>query len=123
MERGVFASTLSANHYNRIALAKLNVRDRRQPAKMEFRMPGITEPIKYYIIDTDYDNYTLAWGCYEASNLRGTFGHFEYIWLLSRTPKMDTAIQQELYTLMDDRGIRRLRLTRNRMDNCEEKVN
>ncbi|XP_067124045.1 apolipoprotein D-like [Centruroides vittatus] len=121
-ERGAFASLFNRNHYHRILRSKLTAPDSRRPSRMEFTMRGITEPVKYVVLDTDYGNYSLVWSCYESRPLGGALGHFEYVWLLSRTPKMEPTFQQSLYTLLDDNGIRRFYLTKNRMNNCDNKL-
>ncbi|XP_067122224.1 apolipoprotein D-like [Centruroides vittatus] len=121
IERGGYISLLNRNFYNRIVHTKLNTPDTRRPGRLEFNFPGLTQPLKYVILDTDYDNYALTWSCYEFRRLGGTLGHFEYIWVLSRHVHTDKEVKQKLYTALDDNGIRRFYITKNRMDECHSK--
>ena len=45
----------------------------------------------YWVVDTDYDNYSLVWSCadYKVASL-------EFAWILSRKPTLDDAIVTEL---------------------------
>ena len=45
----------------------------------------------YYVLDTDYDNYSIVYNCVKA----GLFKH-EYMWILSRTQKIELDVQEGL---------------------------
>lgn len=61
----------------------------------------------YWVLDTDYDNFAVVWGCFQPGNLiRG-----ESAWILSREPKLkDTIVrrvQESIEKYLDEDLLRR----------------
>jgi len=56
----------------------------------------------YWILDTDYENYSIVYSCVDY-----IFGlvHFEFAWILGREKNMDPALIQEGVDLMAGYGI------------------
>jgi lipocalin len=60
--------------------------------------------IDYIILDTDYNNYAIAYACYN-----GAFVNFRYAWVLSRTKTLDQATLTKISSIVLDRtGIDKL---------------
>uniref|UniRef100_A0A673ML28 Apolipoprotein D n=1 Tax=Sinocyclocheilus rhinocerous TaxID=307959 RepID=A0A673ML28_9TELE len=55
--------------------------DASEPAKLEVSFFEDAPPGPYWVLATDYDNYTLIYSC---SDFAGLF-HAEYSWIMSRT--------------------------------------
>ena len=51
----------------------------------------------YLILDTDYDNYTIVWGC---SSLQG-FLRAEFAWVLARKPQISDDIREKINKIID----------------------
>lgn len=53
--------------------------DANQPAKMSLRTGRMPWPVNYWVLDTDYDAYSVIYSCKGF----GAF-HFDIVWILSR---------------------------------------
>ncbi|KAK4286861.1 hypothetical protein Pmani_040049, partial [Petrolisthes manimaculis] len=56
----------------------------KEPGVLQVEFPGHI-PAEYHILDTDYENYSAVYNCFETANDT----HLEYGWLLSRTQHLD----------------------------------
>ena len=63
------------------------------------RDPTVNDAPNYLIVDTDYDNYSVTYLC----NKRFGFLKHEYLYVLSRTPSMPSAIYDQVYKLIDEK--------------------
>eukprot|EP01123_Difflugia_compressa_P015987 TRINITY_DN942_c0_g3_i1.p1 TRINITY_DN942_c0_g3~~TRINITY_DN942_c0_g3_i1.p1 ORF type:complete len:186 (+),score=33.99 TRINITY_DN942_c0_g3_i1:61-618(+) len=65
--------------------------DPTQPAKLAVAFGGVdVYRAPYWVVSTDYNSYSLVFSCVSVAGLY----HFEYAWILSRTPSLpDTTIQ------------------------------
>jgi lipocalin len=60
--------------------------------------------IDYIILDTDYNNYAIAYACYNSA-----FVNFRYAWVLSRTRMIDQPLMTKISSIVLDRtGIDKL---------------
>lgn len=61
----------------------------------------------YWVLDTDYDNFAVVWGCFQP----GTLIRAESAWILSREPKLkDTIVrrvQETIEKYLDEDLLRR----------------
>ncbi|XP_003436167.2 uncharacterized protein LOC11175951 [Anopheles gambiae] len=57
----------------------------------------------YWILDTDYENYSIVWSCEPIGEERS----LEYYWLLSRTPALpeDEELREKIEILKEQNGI------------------
>ncbi|XP_050072150.1 uncharacterized protein LOC126560032 [Anopheles maculipalpis] len=57
----------------------------------------------YWVLDTDYENYSLVWSCEPIGEERS----LEYYWLLSRTPSLpeDEELREKIHSLKEQNGI------------------
>ena len=55
----------------------------------------------YWVLDTDYDNYTLIYSCSEILGLT----HYEFAWILSRQKTLSDDLRKKLYAELTAYGI------------------
>ena len=53
---------------------------------------------EYIILNTDYDNYSIVYSCYDAGFMKD-----QYVWILSRKPEIDNNLQNNLTTYIYDK--------------------
>lgn len=58
-------------------------------------------PAPYWVLATDYDNYTLVYSCTDFDNLF----HAEYSWIMSRTRTLSKETISELLAILTSHGI------------------
>ncbi|XP_065165935.1 apolipoprotein D-like [Atheta coriaria] len=94
-----------------------NVLQRSDHAKLSIKFPSLrgfvnfTAP--YWILDTDYDNYSLVWSC-------NNFGMFstKNAWILTRSRLPSLEIIGHAYKILDNIGINRAYFIRTDQKNC-----
>ena len=55
----------------------------------------------YWIVDTDYDTYSLIWSCTDFGIL-----NFDFAWILSRKRTMTAAVESKLKDKLQGYGIK-----------------
>ncbi|GBL56373.1 hypothetical protein AVEN_228006-1, partial [Araneus ventricosus] len=53
----------------------LHTPDAKTPAKLELVMGPLSLFLRYRIIDTNYDDYAVVWGCFESPKYSSILGH------------------------------------------------
>ncbi|XP_022344558.1 apolipoprotein D-like [Crassostrea virginica] len=76
--------------------------DKNVPAKLEVRFSDKAPYGKYWVLDTDYENYTFIYSCTDLAGL----SHIEFAWILSRTRTLDDKYKTKLYDLATSFGIK-----------------
>lgn len=56
---------------------------------------------KYWILDTDYTNYTMIYSCTDILELF----HISYAWILGRDRTLDESIENRLFAKAESYGI------------------
>jgi len=78
------------------------VPDPEHPGELLVDFP--TSPVKgeYWVLDTDYENYTIIYSCVDY-----VFGliHFEFAWILTRETNADPALIQQGTDLLESFGV------------------
>ncbi|KAI8438143.1 hypothetical protein MSG28_010769 [Choristoneura fumiferana] len=69
----------------------------------------------YWVIDTDYDNYAVVWGC----NDFGVF-HTRNAWILTRARNPDLPVLEKAYAVLDKNNISRAYLMRTDQKSCPD---
>ncbi|XP_017769000.1 PREDICTED: apolipoprotein D-like isoform X2 [Nicrophorus vespilloides] len=84
-------------------------------AKLKLRIPRIPE-LNYWIIDTDYETYTIEWSCTDFLNI-----NLQMLWVLARTPQIDENIVGTVKRIMKEKnlGKRGMRISGNDPENCK----
>ncbi|NWX86805.1 APOD protein, partial [Nothoprocta ornata] len=70
--------------------------DVKEPAKMGISFNWFTPSAPYWVISTDYENYSLVYSC---TNIIWLF-HVNYAWILSRAPEMHPETVTNLKSLL-----------------------
>ncbi|NWW04090.1 APOD protein, partial [Oreocharis arfaki] len=70
--------------------------DVKQPAKLGVRFNWFMPAAPYWVISTDYENYSLVYSC---TNLLWLF-HMDYAWILSRAPEMHPETVEHLKSVL-----------------------
>ena len=65
-----------------------------------FRSTG-SPPAPYWVLSTDYDSYTLVYGCTDFLGLL----HVDFAWILSRERTLSTDTVEELRSILMSHGI------------------
>ncbi|XP_051985278.1 apolipoprotein D-like [Xyrauchen texanus] len=79
--------------------------DASEPAKLEVLFPG-SPPAPYWVLATDYDNYSLVYGCADF----GVF-HLDFAWILSRSRTLPKETISELQGILKSSGVNVEKLT------------
>jgi len=86
-------------------------------AKLGVRFPSVpfAGEAPYWVLDTDYDNYSVVWSCNDL-----TFFNFQIVWFLSRSrfPNEDT--KRRVYHTMESLGLRTSLLIKTEQTKCPE---
>uniref|UniRef100_A0A8B9NS21 Apolipoprotein D n=1 Tax=Apteryx owenii TaxID=8824 RepID=A0A8B9NS21_APTOW len=70
--------------------------DVKEPAKLGISFNWFTPSTPYWVISTDYENYSLVYSC---TNIIWLF-HVNYAWILSRAPEMHLETVDNLKSLL-----------------------
>ncbi|XP_052713094.1 apolipoprotein D-like [Crassostrea angulata] len=76
--------------------------DKNVPAKLQVRFSDKAPYGKYWVLDTDYDHYTLIYSCTDLAGL----SHIEFAWILSRSRTLDDQYKTKLFDLVTSYGIK-----------------
>ncbi|XP_036453071.1 apolipoprotein Da, duplicate 2 [Colossoma macropomum] len=76
-------------------------KDPSEPAKLEVSFFEGVPPGNYWVLSTDYENYSLVFGC---SDYLGLF-HVEFAWILSRSRSLPKETLSELQDILTSNGI------------------
>jgi len=86
--------------------------------KLSFSYPALTfspQNAPYWILDTDYTNYSVVWSC---SNFR--FLRLKIFWILTRDPNPDDAVIRKAFDVLSQNGISRRTLSKTNHKNCSQ---
>lgn len=70
--------------------------DVKEPAKLGVRFNWFMPSAPYWVISTDYENYSLVYSC---TNILWLF-HFDYAWIMSRSPDMHPDTVEHLKSML-----------------------
>ncbi|KAJ2940629.1 hypothetical protein O0L34_g14734 [Tuta absoluta] len=93
---------------------------RSDEGKLSVRFPSmpINFPAPYWVVDTDYDNYAVVWGC----NDFGLF-HTRNAWILTRERNPPLSVMEKAYQASDRNNINRAYFLRTDQKNCPDDYN
>ncbi|KAK7574381.1 hypothetical protein V9T40_011572 [Parthenolecanium corni] len=69
---------------------------------------------KYYVLDTDYDNFAILWSCSNMGLM-----HSDLIWILGRDKKISPLHRSLIYSTLDSFKIDDGRLTLSKQKDCD----
>ncbi|XP_015927987.2 lopap [Parasteatoda tepidariorum] len=88
------------------------------PAKLELVMGPLQLFLQYHVIDTNYDDYAVIWGCFESPKYSPILGHTENLWILSRNKTLSEEHKETIYNKLDTLNINRAGLVETTFENC-----
>ncbi|XP_026731796.1 apolipoprotein D-like [Trichoplusia ni] len=92
---------------------------RSDEAKLSVSFPSLPINIEapYWVLDTDYETYSVVWSCYE-------FGLFHTVntWILTRERNPPVAVLEKAYSILDKNHISRAFLIRTNQKDCQESI-
>ncbi|KAL3859359.1 hypothetical protein ACJMK2_009584 [Sinanodonta woodiana] len=88
--------------------------DPNDTARLEVRFSEFAPYANYWIIDTDYENYTLVYSCKDFLGVE----KFEFAWILSRTHNLATKDKDRLFEVLEKSGIKSSNFMMTDQTNC-----
>ncbi|XP_063548914.1 uncharacterized protein LOC134756051 [Cydia strobilella] len=90
---------------------------RSDEGKLSVRFPSLPFAFSapYWVVDSDYDNYAIVWGC----NDFGVF-HTRNAWILTRSRNPELSVLEKAYTVLDKNNISRAYFIRTDQKNCPD---
>ncbi|KAL1123304.1 hypothetical protein AAG570_002390, partial [Ranatra chinensis] len=87
----------------------------KEPSKFNLRFPYLPLDAPYWVLDTDYDNYSVIWSC-------SNFGIFSTrnAWILTRARNPTLQIMEKAYGVIDKNGISKAYFIRTDQKNCPD---
>merc|ERR1712168_259383 len=86
---------------------------KKEPAKMKVRFSKWQMWAPYWVVDTDYDSYTLVWSCISMGMSR-----LEYAWIMSRDKTLDPDTLAQIHETGNKMGIA-MKKVKKSDQNCE----
>lgn len=96
----------------------LHTPDAKKPARMELVMGPLSLFLRYRVIDTNYDDYAVVWGCFESPKYSQILGHTENLWILSRNQTLGSEFKDKIYNYLDSIDVSRAGLVDTNFENC-----
>ncbi|XP_049791358.1 uncharacterized protein LOC126198795 [Schistocerca nitens] len=78
-------------------------------AKFTVHFPGVTVTGPYWVLDADYDSYSIVWACREPTD--ETSNITENSWILSRSAQLTAEQEQQVNDKLEALGLTRSRYT------------
>merc|ERR1711973_382996 len=78
------------------------VPDPNHPGELKVKFPGVPVDGDYWILETDYENYSIVYSCVDY--LIGLI-HFEFAWILTREPNANPALVEHGVDLLASYGV------------------
>lgn len=86
--------------------------------KLAVTFPSVpfTARAPYWVMETDYNNFAIVWGCQEWFGVINT----QTAWILTRAQYPDTGVFQDAYTAATKAGINRALFLKTDQKNCPQ---
>ncbi|XP_055957002.1 apolipoprotein D-like [Patella vulgata] len=72
----------------------------------------------YWVLDTDYDNYSAVFSCESLGGL----AHVEFAWILSRNNTISDSLKQKIFKIFEKNGVGTTDIKKTVQDNCGKDV-
>ncbi|KAM6990070.1 apolipoprotein D-like [Tautogolabrus adspersus] len=76
-------------------------KDASEPAKLLVSFFEFSPPAPYWVLSTDYDNYSLVYSCTDLGVL-----HVEFAWIMSRQPTLSEETLEDLHSTLTSIGVK-----------------
>ncbi|XP_068427389.1 apolipoprotein D-like [Clinocottus analis] len=97
---GVFNSELLANGTISFISGSATAKDPSEPAKLQVSFFESAPHSPYWVLSTDYDNYSLVYSCTDLGVL-----HVNFAWIMSRHPTLPEETLEELHSTLSSIGV------------------
>ncbi|WAR11669.1 APOD-like protein, partial [Mya arenaria] len=97
-----------------VATGDAEAMDPNVPAKLSVTFNG-SPRVPYWIVDTDYDTYSLVWSCTDIGGLLQA----DFAWILSRNNTLDNAIIEKLQNKLATFNINTKSFRQTDQSNCD----
>ncbi|XP_031720916.1 apolipoprotein D-like [Anarrhichthys ocellatus] len=98
---GVFNSELLADGTVSSISGSATAKNPSEPAKLQVSFFENAPHAPYWVLSTDYDNYTLVYSCTDLGVL-----HVDFVWIMSRHPTLPEETLEELHSKLSSFGVR-----------------
>ncbi|KAK7944716.1 hypothetical protein WMY93_000444 [Mugilogobius chulae] len=98
---GVFNRELLADGTINTITGTATAEDPSEPAKLSVSFFENSPPAPYWVLDTDYESYTLVYSCTDLGIL-----HADFAWIMSREPTMSPYTLARLVAKLTAIGVR-----------------
>ncbi|KAK5860211.1 hypothetical protein PBY51_021704 [Eleginops maclovinus] len=75
-------------------------KDPSEPAKLQVSFFENAPPAPYWVLSTDYENYSLVYSCTDLGVL-----HVDFAWILSRQPTLSEETLGEVHNILSSIGV------------------
>ncbi|XP_054452559.1 apolipoprotein D-like [Anoplopoma fimbria] len=98
---GVLNSELLADGTINSISGSATAKDPSEPAKLLVSFFKYSPAAPYWVLSTDYDNYSLVYSCTDLGVL-----HVEFAWIMSRHPTLPDETLEELHSTLSSIGVK-----------------
>ncbi|XP_074545354.1 apolipoprotein D-like [Halichoeres trimaculatus] len=75
-------------------------KDPSEPAKLQVSFFENSPPAPYWVLSTDYENYSLVYSCTDLGVM-----HVEFAWIMSRRPTLAEETLEDLHSTLTSMGV------------------
>ncbi|XP_050405750.1 apolipoprotein D [Patella vulgata] len=90
------------------------VPDPSDPAKLMVKFSEDSPYAPYWVLDTNYMNYTVVFSCESF----GKIAHVQFAWILSRNITITESLDQKLFQILENNGVPTSYLKKTDQSNC-----
>jgi apolipoprotein D and lipocalin family protein len=87
--------------------------DKKEPGKMGIWTGKSPIPLDYWVVDTDYVNYSVVHTCYLFKGFK-----YEYVWIYSKKPQLDAKLTKSITERLQGKGVEVSHLISTDQQNC-----
>jgi lipocalin len=106
---------LRATNEGTLSRAVATVPNPNEPNKLAVVFPPSTRAGSYEVWTTDYERYSVVYACTQNIPL---LAKTEYVWILSKSPVLDSSFVQLLKSELDNKGVNVERFMKTDQKNC-----
>ncbi|KAK6182877.1 hypothetical protein SNE40_010462 [Patella caerulea] len=92
--------------------------DTTKPSQLTVKFTANSPYAPYWVLDTDYDNYSAVFSCESLGGL----AHVEFAWILTRNNTISDSLKQKIFKIFEKNGIGTTDIKKTVQDNCGKNV-